>query len=75
MLFWAYCLVGAILRHFYKPNLNPNLISVNCTNLPKIVKIVKIGYDEYHFHHQKRAESSILQQDHPIMNMSSHAVK
>ena len=72
MLFWAYCLVGAILRHFYKPNLNPNFISVNCTNLPKIVKI---GYDEYHFHHQKRAESSILQQDHPIMNMSSHAVK
>ena len=37
MLFWAYCLVGAILRHFYKPNLNPNFISVNCTNLPKIV--------------------------------------
>lgn len=33
MLFWAYCLVGAILRHFYKPNLNPNSNPVNCTNL------------------------------------------
>lgn len=40
-----------------------------------VPKIVKIGYDEYHFHHQKWAESSILQQDHPIMNMSFHAVK